>query len=94
MNLQPLGEYVLLQPIEAEEMTAGGLYVPESAKERPTEGLVVALAADSGDDIALGDRVIYKRYAGEEIHVDGDDYRLVPVGDLLAKYVAADAIPE
>lgn len=94
MNLQPLNGNVLLEPLEAADQSAGGIYLPESAKERPTEGIVRAISADAGEEIELGDRVLYKKFSGEEIRFEGTDYRLVPFGDLLAKYVAADEIPE
>ncbi len=94
MNLQPLGDYVLLRPVTPEEKTAGGLYLPETAKEAPDEGIVVAKASDATDEVAIGDRVIAKRFAGEEITFEGEKYRLVPAGDLLAKVVETDAIPD
>lgn len=94
MKIQPLGDYVLIRQVEAQAKSAGGLYLPESAKEAPDEGIVVAIAAEAGDDVAMNDRVIYKKFSGEEIEVDGEKLRLVSVGDLLAKYATADAIPE
>ena len=94
MNIQPLGDYILLRQVEAVAMTKGGLYLPDTAKEAPEEGVVVAMAADAPDDVAIGDKVIYKKYAGQEMTVEGEKLRLIPAGDLLAKYVEADAIPE
>ncbi len=94
MNIQPLGDYILLRQVEAVTMTKGGLYLPDTAKEKPEEGIVVAMSADAPDEIAIGDKVIYKKYAGQDLTVDGESLRLIPVGDLLAKYVEADAIPE
>lgn len=94
MNLQPLNEHVLLKPTEAAEKTAGGLYLPETAKEAPDEGTIEALPPEGGDELAIGDRVIYKKYAGEKLNIDGIAYKLVQTADLLAKYVQADAIPE
>jgi len=93
MNLQPLGDYVLLRQVEAEEKTSSGLILPDTAKKHPDEGTVLAKAADATDEVAIGDRVVYKKYAGEEIEHDGEQLRLVPSGDLLGKYVEADAIP-
>lgn len=92
MKIQPLGDYVLIRQVEAEEMTAGGIYLPDTAREKPAEGLIVAVAADIGEDVAIGDKVIYKRFAGEELKIDGEKLRLVSVGDLLAKYVSGDEI--
>ncbi len=94
MDIQPLNDMVLLRQVEPEEVTKGGIILPESAKERPAEGVVEAIAADATDEVAIGDRVLYKKFSGEEIEVDGTKYRLVPAGDLLAKFVEADAIPE
>ena len=94
MNLQPLNGHVLLRPVEAEEKTAGGLYVPDSARELPAEGYVEAKPSGASDDIAIGDRVLYKKFPGEEIHLDGKKLRLVLESDLLAKYVETDEIPD
>lgn len=93
MNLQPLNGHVLLRYIEAEEKTSGGLFLPDTAREQPAEGIIEALPAGSSDEIAIGDRVIYKKHAGEEITLAGEKRRLIPEGDLLAKLVVADAIP-
>jgi chaperonin GroES len=94
IKIQPLQDYVMLEAVEAEEVTTGGIVIPDSAKRKPAEGTVVAKAADAADEIAIGDRVIYKEYSGTEIKLDGETYMLVPSGDLLAKYVEADEIPE
>lgn len=94
MNIQPLGDYVLLRQVEAVAMTKGGLYLPDTAKEAPEEGIIVAMSADAPDELALGDKVIYKKYAGQDLTVNGEQLRLIPAGDLLAKYVELDAIPE
>ncbi len=92
MTLRPMNDHVLLEPVEAQERTAGGLYLPETARDRPSEGIVRALPAGGADGIAIGDRVIYKAHAGEGIRLDRQEMRLVPLGDLLAKYVEADEI--
>ena len=94
MNIKPLNGHVLLEPVGAAEKTASGIFLPETAKEKPDEGFVRALPADAGDEVDLNDRVIYKRFSGEELKIDGEEYRLVPLADLLAKYVEGDAIPE
>ena len=94
IKIQPLQDYVMLEAVEVEEVTSGGIVIPDSAKKKPAEGIVVAKAADASDEIALGDRVIYKEYSGTEIKLDRETYLLVPSGDILAKYVEADAIPE
>lgn len=92
MTLQPLNDHVLLRPVDPEEKTAGGLYLPDTAREKPSEGIVLAVPAGGAEGIAIGDRVIYKTHAGEEIRADRETLRLVPMGDLLAKYVEADEI--
>ncbi len=94
MNVQPLNDLVLLRPVEVEEKTEGGIYLPGSAQEQPAEGVVEAKAANASDDVDIGDRVVYKRFSGEEVTFDGTTFRLVSAGDLLAKYVEADEIPE
>ncbi len=93
MRLQPLNGHVLLAPIAAEEKTKGGIILPDTAREAPDEGIIEALPQSGSDEVAVGDRVLYKRYAGQEIKFEGNTRRLVPVGDLLAKYVRADEIP-
>lgn len=93
MNLQPLNGHVLLRLIAAPTKSARGLYLPDSALDRPPEGVVSAVASDVGKELALGDRVIYRKHAGEELNVDGETYRLLPFADLLARIPQADAIP-
>ncbi|NOZ02593.1 MAG: co-chaperone GroES [Deltaproteobacteria bacterium] len=94
LPIQPLQDYVLVEPVEAEDVTPGGIIVPDTAKEKPAEGMVVGKAADSTDDVIIGDRVVYQKFSGHEIKIQGRTMRLVPSGDLLAKYVQTDAIPE
>ncbi|RME22199.1 MAG: co-chaperone GroES [Deltaproteobacteria bacterium] len=94
MDIQPLNAHVLIRNVEADTRTASGLYLPDNAQEKPTQGIVVAMASDVGEDLKLGDRVIYKKYAGEEITFDGEKLRLVPYADLLARLPQGDAIPD
>lgn len=94
MNVQPLNDYYLLRFVEAEARTSGGIIVPETARERPAEGIVEGIPADSSEDVQLGDRVIFKRFAGEELELNGQKFKLVPYGDLLAKYTLTDSIPD
>lgn len=93
IKLQPLNGQVLLSPVAAEEKTKGGLFLPDTAREAPDEGIIRALPPSGSDEVAIGDRVLYKRYSGQEITVDGEKARILPLGDLLAKYVRADEIP-
>jgi chaperonin GroES len=94
MKLQPMHGRILVKPLEAKDKTSGGIYIPDTAKERLQEGNVVAVAEDATDEVAVGDRVIYKEFVGTEVGVEGEDYILFTEDDLLAKYVAADKIPE
>lgn len=91
MTLQPLGDFILVRPLDAEEKTASGLYVPDSAREAPAQGKVLAVAAGL-DRVAMGDRVVYKRFAGEELKVNGETLKLISSPDLLARWVEADPI--
>ena len=92
-KLQPINNYVLIKfPEKTEERTPAGIVIPDTAREKPKEGEVVGLAAGATDEIAIGDTVIYKDFSGTEITFDGKKYLLVPVGDILAKYVEVDSI--
>ncbi len=93
MAFQPLNGNVLLRRVEAEALSAGGIYLPDSAREAPAEGIVEALPAADASEITIGDRVFYRTSAGEDVTLGGAPYRLVPIGDIMAKYVEADAIP-
>lgn len=94
MNIQPLSDHVLIKPVEdAEEKTKSGLYVPDTAKEKPQEGEIVAVGPgalnEKGDRIAMsvavGNKVIFKKYAGNSIKYDGVEYLIIPERDILAK---------
>ena len=91
-NIQPLEGNVLLEPVDADTVTSGGIIIPESSKESPAEGTVVALGASATDEIAVGDRVIYKKYGGTSLTHEGSDYLIVPDTDILAKHVESDEI--
>jgi len=94
MRARPINGHVLVKPLEATEQTAGGIYLPDTARERLHEGEVVAVAEDATEEVAVGDRVIYKELSGTEIQLDTEEYILLSSEDLLAKYFAADRIPE
>ena len=94
MKLQPMHGRILVEPSEAKDKTSGGIYIPDTAKEKLQEGEVIAVAKDATDEVAVGDHVIYKEFAGTEVKIEGEDYILLTDDDLLAKYVAADKIPE
>ncbi len=92
-KLQPINGFVLIKWEQVEEeKTAAGIIIPDTAKEKPSEGVIEAIAADAEEQVAVGDKVIYKQYSGTNITFEGQDYILVPVGDILAKYVKVDEI--
>ena len=90
--LKPLGDRVLVEPLEPEAKTSGGIYLPEAAQEAPREGTVIAVGpgkvADSGElvpvGVKVGDIVLYTKYGGNEIKVEGTEYLLVDEHSLLA----------
>ncbi|MBI5678427.1 MAG: co-chaperone GroES, partial [Planctomycetes bacterium] len=92
MNVRPLGEKVLIKRVEAEGKTAGGIVLPDTAKEKPKEGKVIALGdgrvLKSGVrakfQIKKGDRVLFSSYGGTEVRIDGEDYLLMSEDDILA----------
>jgi len=94
MNLRPINGHVLVKPIEVEEKTSGGIYIPDTAKEKPREAEIIAIAEDATDEVVVGDRVIYKEFGGKEVKLEGEDYILLTADDLLAKYETVDEIPE
>ena len=97
MNLKPLGDRVIIEGIEAEEVTASGIVLPDTAKEKPQRGKVLAVGDGGGEegtrvplDGAVGDEVIYSKYGGTEVKVDGGDYLSLSEHDIRA-VVATDA---
>jgi len=92
MNIKPLADRVVVKPLEQEEAKVGSIYIPDTAKEKPQEGQVVAIGpgkvSDSGNTVALtvkvGDKVLYGKYSGTEVTVGGDDYLIVRKSDILA----------
>jgi len=87
LKIQPLSDRVLLEPIQAETKTASGLYIPDSAKEKPQIATVVAIGKGLKDvpmTVKVGDKVIYGKYAGTELNLEGKDYIMMREADLLA----------
>ena len=85
--LKPLGTRVVIEPKEAETRTAGGLYIPDNAKEKPQQGVVVAVgpgAKDEPMEVKTGDVVLYGKYAGTEVTVETNKYLIVKQSDILA----------
>jgi chaperonin GroES len=94
-KLQPLADRLVVKPIQKEEMTKGGIYLPDTAKEKPQEGEVIAVGpgrvTDDGTriamDLKIGDRVIYSKYGGSEIKIDDVEMIILRESDILAKKV-------
>ncbi|MBL8154355.1 MAG: co-chaperone GroES [Anaerolineae bacterium] len=92
VNLRPLGDRVIVEPIEQEEVTATGLYIPETAKEKPQQGNVLAVGAGRTDDdgkriamdVKAGDKVLFAKYAGTEVKIDGKKLLILKETDILA----------
>ncbi len=92
VKVKPLGDRVLVQPEAEEEQVKGGIIIPDTAKEKPQRGKIVAIGTgktdDAGKKIALnvkkGDSVLYGKYSGTEVRLDDEDYLIMPEGDILA----------
>ena len=92
LNIKPLGDRVLVEAVEEKETKKGGIIIPDSAKEKPTEGLVRALGTGKTDDngkkvafeVKVGDRVLVSKYGGTEIKVNGQEYKIFGADDLIA----------
>ena len=92
MNIKPLGDRVVIKLVEREEKTASGIVLPDTVKEKPQEGEIVAIGSgrvlENGEKVALevkeGDRVIYSKFAGSEVKVDGEEYLILAERDILA----------
>jgi chaperonin GroES len=92
MNLKPLGDRVIVKPAEAEEQTASGLVIPDTAQEKPQRGEIVAVGEGKRDedgnrvpmDVAVGDIIIYGKYGGQEIKIDGIEYKILEERDVIA----------
>ena len=94
MKFRPINGHILVKSFEAKEMTSGGIYIPDTAKEKLQEGKVIAVAEDATDEVAIGDHVIYKEFGGTEANIEEEDYILLTEDDLLAKHEAVDKISE
>ncbi|MHC2070643.1 co-chaperone GroES [Bremerella sp. T1] len=95
LKIRTLDDRIVVQPLEAEETTAGGIVLPDSAQEKPQRGTVLAVGPgkllDSGNraelSVAIGDEVIYGKYSGSDIEIDGDEYKILRETEILAKVV-------
>ena len=89
-KIKPLGDRVIVKPLEAEEKTKGGLFLPDTAKEKPIEGIVVAAGpgkvTEEGKEIKMtvktGDKVLYGKYSGTEVNLDGEEYLIMRENDI------------
>lgn len=87
LSIRPLSDRVVIKPLEAETQTASGLYIPDSAKEKPQQGEVVAVGKGTKDEpttVKIGDTVLYGKYAGTELKLEGGDYLIMRESDILA----------
>ena len=91
VSIKPLEDRVLVKPLDAEQTTASGLVIPDTAKEKPQEGEVLAVGPGRFEDgqrlpldVAVGDKVIYSKYGGTEVKYDGQDYLILSARDVLA----------
>lgn len=87
VNIKPLADRVLVEPAAAEEKTASGIIIPDTAKEKPQRGTVVAVGPGKPDEpttVKVGDTVLYGKYSGTELQVEGTDYMIMRESDILA----------
>ncbi|MFO8128288.1 MAG: co-chaperone GroES [Bacteroidales bacterium] len=87
MNIKPLADRVILEPAAAEEKTAGGIIIPDTAKEKPQKGTIAATGPGKKDEpmtVKVGDKVLYQKYAGTEINFEGKDYIIMRESDIVA----------
>jgi len=100
MNFTPLHDRVLVKRIESEEKTAGGLIIPDTAKEKPQEGEIIAVGSGARDedgdrielDVKVGDRILFGKWSGTEIKLDGEDYLIMKESDILGILDAKAAV--
>ena len=87
LNIKPLADRVLIEPLEAETTTASGIIIPDNAKEKPQKGNVIAIGNGTKDEpitVKVGDTVLYGKYAGTELKLEGNDYLIMRESDILA----------
>ena len=92
MKIKPLGDRILVKPLEAKEQTKGGIVLPDTAKEKPQEGKIVAVGEGKKNNegkviplsVKVGDKILYGKYSGTEISIDDEDYLMVREEDVLA----------
>ncbi|MBP1630737.1 MAG: Co-chaperonin GroES [Bacteroidetes bacterium] len=87
INVKPLADRVLVKPAAAEQMTVAGIIIPDTAKEKPVKGEVIAVGVGKKDEpmtLKVGDQVLYGKYSGTEINIDGEDYLIMKESDIYA----------
>lgn len=87
LNIKPLADRVIVEPAPAEEKTAGGIIIPDTAKEKPQRGTIVAVGSGKKDEpmtVKAGDKILYGKYAGTEINIGGKDYLIMKESDIYA----------
>lgn len=87
VNVKPLADRVLVEPAAAEERTTSGLYIPDTAKEKPQKGKIIAIGTGKKDEpitVKVGDTVLYGKYSGTEINIEGKDYLIMRESDIFA----------
>ena len=88
MNIKPIGERVLIRPVKEEEKTAGGIYIPETAKEKKKQGVVMEIGTSSDDNeipVQKGDLILYTGYSTEELEMNGEELLIINISDIIAK---------
>ncbi len=88
MNIKPIGERVLIKPVKEEETTAGGIYIPETAKEKKKQGVVMEIGTSSDDNelpVQKGDLILYTGYSTEELEMNGEELLIINISDIIAK---------
>lgn len=88
MNIKPIGERVLIKPVKEEEKTTGGIYIPETAKEKKKQGVVVEIGTTSDDNelpVQKGDLILYTGYNTEELEMNGEKFLIIDISDIIAK---------
>jgi chaperonin GroES len=90
MKIEPMGERILIKILKQADQTSSGIYLPETAKEKPQEGEVVALGPEVDEDempLEIGDIVMYPKYTGTEVKIDAEDYLIMDASDVLARII-------
>lgn len=87
INLQPMGSRVLIKPLEQDGKTSSGLFLPETAREKPQTGLVIAVGDDEEIKLKVNDKILFAKYSGAEFRLDGTDYLLLEASDVLARFL-------